>query len=713
VPATILLYDGFTYLVGIGGKMDTQKSLQKGIQAALSGDMKRARTHLARAVQENPRSDQAWHWLAKVLPDNRKKRACLIKALQLNPDNTAARQDLEALEAAASTVAKLLINGQGEEPNDSRAPIIGNQPASSLKSLAGDSNRPLRSISLGIAAGILITTLIFGFMLVHGVFKTVGVQLLGILGVPLSPLPEGAAATLPPVWTTTPSPAPRPSKTPIPPSLTPLPSPTMPYEERLAATMPKITLALKSMSDWDCETAINAWSEIIDIIPEYGPAYYWRAKEKNCSTRGVGDINVYIETLYTILDDIDKAIALDPNATGDYYALRSGIYDRLAGAFELRTDREYLYELSLDDIKRSIELGSTNPLSSRNTAFKLIDLGRCQEAIAEAKRLQALIVPGESPSAGILNALAHAYLCEGQYSAALTYLDAAIAIKENEDRLFSRARILYGLGRLNDALVIIDQLIEEAPEYYGYRYHLRALIHYELGDYELAIDDLQMGYMNTWGYGCIPALLQGLMALEVEEPEEAEDLFRLSEATCSYISRPIWDRALDELRALGVSPITVASTLSITPAPPASPTSDQIETTKFPRPAAHERVYSQGTGRMEFGGAGFITLHIVPIQDIEVRQILSMTIALDPRDVTEGADVTFYLLNPKNGFWSMYPWQGSDLRVLQPERFLYPDGGVYLSTMIDNESVTTIQNVKIILDLISTQGERIKLGLDS
>jgi tetratricopeptide (TPR) repeat protein len=693
------------------GNMDAQKLLQAGIRAVISGDVQKARILLARAVQENPQSDQAWQWLARSLPDIEKQRACLTEALRLNPNNIAARQELEAIGLAASTVSKPLINGPEEELNYGH-PLDGNQPDSTPSSHVEPRRRPLKSIILGIAAGIIFITVIVGFLIINGVFGAAGDQILGMLGISLAPLPARAAATLPPVWTKTPSPLPSPSRTPIPPTLTPFPTPTLPFEDRLVTAQPQITLALNSMSVWDCPTAINAWSGIIDLIPEYGPAYYWRAKEKACSTHAVGDINAFIETMYTVLDDIDKAIAIDPEATGDYFELRHDIYNRLAGTFDLRSDRVYLYQFSLDDIQRSIELGTTDPLSSRNTAFKLIHLGRCQEAITEVKRLQALIVPGESPSAGILNALAHAHICNGQYSVALASIDAAIAISDNEDRRYTRAMILYGLGKLNDARSILDHLIEEAPTYYGYRYHLRALIHYELGDYALALDDLQMGFMNSWGNGCMPALIQGLMALEEKDPDASVDLFRLSEATCGYTSRPIWDRALDELRALGAEPMTEATTLSITPAPAASPSSDQIETDGLPRPPANERVYLQGTDRMEFGGPSFITLHLLPIPEIEIQQLLSMTIVLDPQDVTEGAEVTFYLLNPSNGFWSMYPWRGSDLRVVQPERFLYPDGGVYISTMIDNDSVIKIRTVKVILDVITTQGERIKLGLD-
>jgi tetratricopeptide (TPR) repeat protein len=691
--------------------MDKDGLLRTGILAVQSGDMQRARIFLARAIQNDRSSDQAWLWLSRALTDKEQRRKCLTEALRLNPENAFARDELDALNSTGPTSS--IRNASNQESSDlpeegiTAAPLdLSDNPAEQPR------KRRLKPIVLGMVAGVIISITFGGFLLLNGLLGEPGFRILELLNFAHTQQIAGSAATLPPIWTRTPSPPPSPTRTPVTPSPSPAPTATLLYQDRYATAQPQISRLMDRMGGLECATVINAWSNIIEFLPEYGPAYYWRAKEVKCDTGARGDVNAYVETMYTVLEDINTAIELDPDATGDYFLLRSDVFNSLASTYDLRSDRDYLSSFALDDIQRAVQLGSSNPLSSRDIAFQLTYLNRCQEAITETKRLQRLILPGEAPSAGIETAFASAYLCLGQYTAALASIERAITILPSEPRRYTRAMVLYALGRSSEARAELDDLIAAEPTYGGYRYHLRALIQMDSGDPDAARSDLLMGFLNSWGDACLPALVQGLVTLDSGDTDNAVDFFRYAESTCSSSSRPIWDRALRELAKLDAAPLTAETSLTVTPAPAAKPIDYDTSPNNLPQPPAIEKSYLQGTGVMEFRGPAHITMHLSSAQPIEVTRVFAMEIEIEPGIIPTGNQVTIYLLSPENGFWSMYPWSGESIQVIQPERFVYPDGGLYLSTMVDGEGVTIIDNVRVHLKVLSKNLGQITLGED-
>jgi tetratricopeptide (TPR) repeat protein len=68
--------------------------LQQGIAAARAGKRAEARALLMRVVEADERNEQAWMWLSGVVDDPDDMRTCLHNALELNPNNTQARQGL-------------------------------------------------------------------------------------------------------------------------------------------------------------------------------------------------------------------------------------------------------------------------------------------------------------------------------------------------------------------------------------------------------------------------------------------------------------------------------------------------------------------------------------------------------------------------------------------------------------------------------------------
>jgi hypothetical protein len=73
--------------------------LKEAIEAIKSGDKATGRTLLTRFIKSQPRNEVAWLWLAAAVNDPNQKKHCLQQALQINPDNSVAKQALHQLEA--------------------------------------------------------------------------------------------------------------------------------------------------------------------------------------------------------------------------------------------------------------------------------------------------------------------------------------------------------------------------------------------------------------------------------------------------------------------------------------------------------------------------------------------------------------------------------------------------------------------------------------
>ncbi|MCD4674133.1 MAG: hypothetical protein K8R77_15835 [Anaerolineaceae bacterium] len=75
----------------------SKKSVDQAIQLIRSGDKKSGGKLLAEIVKNDPHNETAWLWLAACFDKEEKKKYCLKKALEINPDNTKAWEALEKL----------------------------------------------------------------------------------------------------------------------------------------------------------------------------------------------------------------------------------------------------------------------------------------------------------------------------------------------------------------------------------------------------------------------------------------------------------------------------------------------------------------------------------------------------------------------------------------------------------------------------------------
>ena len=76
--------------------------LQKGIEAAKSGQKREALRYFQQVLAIEPGNIPAWLWLASVLEDRSKQIECMNRVLQLDPANPAARKALEQFRQQAS-----------------------------------------------------------------------------------------------------------------------------------------------------------------------------------------------------------------------------------------------------------------------------------------------------------------------------------------------------------------------------------------------------------------------------------------------------------------------------------------------------------------------------------------------------------------------------------------------------------------------------------
>jgi len=84
---------------------ELQNLLRTGIQAAQSGNKALARGILKQVVDQDPRNELGWIWLASVLDAAAERRTALQKVLEINPNNTRAKQALDKLTPASTATA--------------------------------------------------------------------------------------------------------------------------------------------------------------------------------------------------------------------------------------------------------------------------------------------------------------------------------------------------------------------------------------------------------------------------------------------------------------------------------------------------------------------------------------------------------------------------------------------------------------------------------
>jgi tetratricopeptide (TPR) repeat protein len=420
-------------------------------------------------------------------------------------------------------------------------------------------------------------------------------------------------------------------------------------------------------------------------------------------------LSEFDEYLRLALQDIDQAIELSNGQNGDYFRLRSFIYDTIASNTEPRDTYQGLQVLALENLQRAVDIGTRDPTAYRDLVTAMVGAGECEQGLAEAQRQLNAIERGDSPSAGIQTSLANAYICLGRYPEALSHITTAIAIWDTERTRLDRAVILYALGRKQEALDVMDGLIHAQPYFSGGRYFFRALIYYDLGHPDLASQDLETGYQNTWGTTGIAALVRGLMARDAGDRETAVEEMQIAEETLKAIERPFLDRARQELASLGVEPEAAGpqETRLGTPMPTLTPYPEGG--TAVATPPASLTSFDSGTAGMHLTPNGYLTYRFVASIWKPIDHIKWLKVAIHDPTGPGVEELKIYLWKPSENLWIMYSHEGDIYNIPNPERFVLPHGEVFISLYAAGDEVR-LEGLDLSMEVLLTDGTSLTPG---
>ncbi|HEX9898994.1 MAG TPA: tetratricopeptide repeat protein [Candidatus Methylomirabilis sp.] len=453
-------------------------------------------------------------------------------------------------------------------------------------------------------------------------------------------------------------------------------------------------------------------------MPEYTDGYYQRALAYAGLRQSQRSQDEYRQYVLQGLADLDQAIALSPAPPGDYFMARYEAYSDLAGITELRPDRDLIWTIGLENLRMANALGHHKEFAERTPPLILVDLGRCDEALEEARALIEARGPGAPPSGDLNAALGLAYLCKGDLSRALAHTDVAIDVQPIPYRMYSRAVILFNLGRLEESLEIMDTLIKEDPYYSGYRYYFRALILHDLGRAEEAASDLEFGSLQTWESLGVAAYVRGRILADSGEREEGIEQLQLAEASLSRILGPFFDRVRAELADLGAGPLPPAVTIDLTATPIATPVPSitprptaRIEGTPPPEGALFD--VWKGTGPVRLRGGDYPVYRFQAPAGISVSAVQSVIVHLVSSNPLGQLTLQVYLWNTNGGWGMVNQAQWGANPVDFPERYVLPNGDIVLAVRNFGTQAIDLDNIAVSIEARLKDGSTVRYGWET
>ncbi len=73
-------------------------ALRDAIMAARIGNRDQALVLLLQAVEQEPRNEEAWLWLSRMVDADEQRVECLRHVIEINPGNQAAQAEIERLQ---------------------------------------------------------------------------------------------------------------------------------------------------------------------------------------------------------------------------------------------------------------------------------------------------------------------------------------------------------------------------------------------------------------------------------------------------------------------------------------------------------------------------------------------------------------------------------------------------------------------------------------
>lgn len=675
----------------------TEDNLTLGIEAAKSGDLERAKDYLARAVAENPGSEEGWLWLGKSLTDGEQRKYCYERVLQLNPQNAEAQNDLD----------RLFLSNISEPLNSNLSKEIPKNLDNEENTATWKSDGRFLSI-MGVIAGLCLCGVPFLFLIYSGFLDPLAGFFL-IKGPAGSP-PVSIAMT----------------------SVTP----TILDNDSFVSVTPNAPVYVDGnmseirdlMAQGKYAEAIILLDQVIQSAPVLDEARFLRAASYHNLMKQQRSLSEFRDYLDKALADIDTAIALRPD-NGNYYMLRQYILVDLAGLQTYQVDSEHIAEYALENAGAALSLGATlDEYPDRIYVIDLIYTKRCDEAVRQLQEMIDRTDPTNQSIGGLYHIQSQAYACLNQVDKAIQLVDKSMFNNVNMEWKYElKARYLYQAGQSEEALELLNELIEAKPSYDGWRYYLRALIYQEMGERDKANEDLIIGSGSTWSHVGLYSYVQGKMALEDGNREEGISLLQEAEATLDVPFTPLRYRILSELEKLGAKPLELnpsvmleaTSIPTIQPRPTARPLQTPIAAdtplvTFTPTPGIslpynveHALIVdlATGSGKLTLLPNDYPLLRFQPAEPISIKRVISLVVHLVPTSQeTVNPDIQIYFWVPRGGGVRYIAPAWGDNPIDLPEDYILPDGDIFLSIRNWGTKTVAFNNVTLTLVVESQDG---------
>jgi tetratricopeptide (TPR) repeat protein len=271
------------------------------------------------------------------------------------------------------------------------------------------------------------------------------------------------------------------------------------------------------------------------------------------------------------LHDVDKLIELQPY-NGNHYVNRDLILRALAELPPDSASKFAIYELANDNAEKAMELGVSPDYSYvyRHHARNLIESNHCKDGLEETQNI-INHSQQDDPNMDYYNMyLTEAYICLNDLDKALeTALRISCDSPVAECRTMFLTEIYFQSGESEKALELLNHMISLQPTYGGWRYFIRALIYYERGEKDLALQDLATGDNYTWYGNGVYWYVKAKMAFDDGDDQSGMLYLQYAESTLDVQYTPLQQKILKELTAKGGSPLimTPQIPLATTPIP--------------------------------------------------------------------------------------------------------------------------------------------------
>jgi tetratricopeptide (TPR) repeat protein len=502
--------------------------LQSAIEALRQGDTSRAREFLTRLLKDNQNNADYWVWMSAAVESQKERLYCLQTAYRLDPNNAAAKRGL------------VLLGGLPPDETILPFPLNHVRPWEDKLKVTGEEEKPrgikpflghpiVRMAGILIISAALIALAFYGFNIARPLFLQ-----------PANPI--NPYLTYTPSLSPIPSPSPR-FRTPTPTFLGPTPlwmlldatyTPTPLYIMTPAgpAAQDALNGGIRYFQRQDYQNAISLFEQVLDIDPTAIYAYYYIgesyrlmgeerealeafrdgiAKDFNFAPNYLGRALTLraINPKADILDDLNRAVTIDPNML-DAYLARANYY---------LTREIPNYESARSDAELASVI-SPSPYAYIYLARAYLGLGKNEEALEAASKANEL----DFTNLEAYLVLAQAYIANKDFDNALAPLNTlSLYDPQNGTANQLLAEINFEKGNYQEVIDSATRAIQKNRQD-GKAFYIRGRAYMELGDYEKAYADLKLGQAYQ---PFIPEtnLWRGIALVKIGQPVEAYKWF--------------------------------------------------------------------------------------------------------------------------------------------------------------------------------------------